>query len=89
MKRRWDRQFAAQTRSSIRSATYVERERVTFVFRDPDADQVAGDVVRLIAADGLSANRRAVSRIELPRSIAPTMRSRRSMEMGAGMTTSR
>ena len=43
----------------------------------------------LIAADGLTANRRAASRIELPRSTAPKMRSRRSMEIGAGIINSR
>ena len=43
----------------------------------------------LIAADGLTANRRAALRIELPPSTARTIRSRRSMDIGAGMTTSR
>ena len=43
--------------------------------------------ISLIAADGLTANRRAASRIELPRSTARTIRCRRSMEIGAGMTT--
>jgi hypothetical protein len=42
----------------------------------------------LIAAEGLTAHRRAAARIELPRSTARTMRRRRSMEMGAGMATS-
>jgi hypothetical protein len=44
--------------------------------------------ISLIAADGLTAKRRAASRIELPRSTARTIRSRRSMEIGAGMTIS-
>jgi hypothetical protein len=39
----------------------------------------------LIAADGLTAKRRAASRIELPRSTAPTIRIRRSIDIGAGM----
>jgi hypothetical protein len=43
----------------------------------------------LMAADGLTAKRRAACRIELPCSTTPTMRSRRSIEIGAGMTTSR
>ena len=41
--------------------------------------------ISLIAADGLTANRRAAWRIELPRSTAPTIRSRRSNDIGAGM----
>jgi hypothetical protein len=52
----------------------------------------AGDAHRcisLIAADGLTAKRRAASRIELPCSTARTIRNRRSMEIGAGMTTIR
>jgi hypothetical protein len=36
----------------------------------------------LIAAEGLTAKRRAAARIELPRSTARTIRSRRSMEIG-------
>jgi hypothetical protein len=40
----------------------------------------------LIAADGLTAKRRAAARIERPRSTARTIRSRRSMEIGAGTT---
>jgi hypothetical protein len=40
----------------------------------------------LIAADGLTANRRAASRIELPSVTARTIRSRRSNDIGAGMT---
>jgi hypothetical protein len=43
----------------------------------------------LIVLEGLTANRRAAARIELPPSTARTMRCRRSMESGAGMTTSR
>jgi hypothetical protein len=43
----------------------------------------------LIAADGLTAKRRAAARIELPCSTARTMRRRRSNEIGAGMMTSR
>jgi hypothetical protein len=42
--------------------------------------------ISLIAADGLSANRRAASRIELPSPTARTIRSRRSNDIGAGMT---
>jgi hypothetical protein len=45
--------------------------------------------ISLIAADGLTAKRRAASRIELPRSTARTIRNGRSMEIGAGMATSR
>jgi hypothetical protein len=45
--------------------------------------------ISLIAADGLTAKRRAASRIELPCSTARTIRSRRPMEIGAGMATSR
>jgi len=45
--------------------------------------------ISLIAADGLTAKRRAAARIELPPSIACTIRRRRSKEIGAGMTTSR
>jgi hypothetical protein len=43
----------------------------------------------LIAADGLTAKRRAAARIELPPATARTIRRRRSKEIGAGMTTSR
>jgi hypothetical protein len=43
----------------------------------------------LIAIDGLTAKRRAASRIELPRSTARTIRRRRSKEIGAGMMNSR
>jgi hypothetical protein len=43
----------------------------------------------LIAAEGLTAKRRAAARIELPRSTPRTMCRRRSMDMGAGMSTSR
>jgi hypothetical protein len=39
----------------------------------------------LMAADGLTAKRRAAARIELPASTARTMRMRRSSEIGAGM----
>jgi hypothetical protein len=39
----------------------------------------------LIAADGLTAKRRAASLIELPCSTAATIRSRRSNDIGAGM----
>ena len=46
-------------------------------------------VHHLIAVDGLTAKRRAASRIELPRSTARTIRLRRSKEIGAGITTSR
>jgi hypothetical protein len=42
----------------------------------------------LIAADGLTANRRAAARIELPRSTGRTMRRRKSNDIGGGMTTS-
>ena len=45
--------------------------------------------ISLIAADGLTANRRAASRIDPPRSTARTIRCRRSKDIGAGMTTSR
>jgi hypothetical protein len=45
--------------------------------------------ISLIAADGLTAKRWAAARIELPRSTARTIRRRRSMEIGAGMVTSR
>jgi hypothetical protein len=41
--------------------------------------------ISLIAADGLTAKRRAASRIELPCSTARTIRSRRSNDIGAGM----
>jgi hypothetical protein len=40
--------------------------------------------ISLIAADGLTANRRAAARIELPASTARTIRRRRSMDIGAG-----
>jgi len=40
----------------------------------------------LIAADALTAKRRAAARIELPASTAATIRSRRSNDIGAGMT---
>jgi hypothetical protein len=43
----------------------------------------------LIAAEGLTAKRRAAARIELPRSTARTTRRRRSNDIGGGMTTSR
>jgi hypothetical protein len=43
----------------------------------------------LIAADGLTAKRRAAARIEPPRSTARTIPNRRSIEIGAGLTTSR
>jgi hypothetical protein len=43
----------------------------------------------LIAADGLTAKRRAAARIELPSSTARTILCLRSREMGAGMSTSR
>jgi hypothetical protein len=42
----------------------------------------------LIAAEGLTAKRCAAPRIELPLSTACTIRSRRSMDIGAGMATS-
>jgi hypothetical protein len=45
--------------------------------------------ISLIAADGLTAKRRAAARIELPRSTARTIRRRRSMDIGAGMMRSR
>jgi hypothetical protein len=45
--------------------------------------------ISLIAADGLTAKRRAAARIELPRSTARAILRRRSMEIGAGMATSR
>jgi hypothetical protein len=45
--------------------------------------------ISLIAADGLTAKRRAASRINLSRSTARTICSRRSMEIGAGMAISR
>jgi hypothetical protein len=41
--------------------------------------------ISLIAADGLTANRRAAARIELPSSTAPTIRRRRSNDIGAGI----
>ena len=41
----------------------------------------------LIADEALTANRAAAPRIELPPSIAATMRSRRSRDSGAGMTS--
>lgn len=41
--------------------------------------------ISLIAADALTAKRRAASRIELPPSIARTIRSRRSIDSGAGI----
>jgi hypothetical protein len=40
--------------------------------------------ISLIAAEGLMAKRRAAARIELPRSTAHTLLSRRSIEIGAG-----
>jgi hypothetical protein len=43
--------------------------------------------INLIAADGLTAKRAAAARIELPPSTARTMRSRKSRDIGAGMTT--
>jgi hypothetical protein len=42
--------------------------------------------ISLIAADGLTAKRRAASRIELPPSTDRTIRTRRSNDIGAGMT---
>ena len=41
--------------------------------------------ISLIAADGLTANRRAAARIELPLSTAPTILCLRSNDIGAGM----
>src|SRR5947209_3925199 len=48
-----------------------------------------GDVVMmdLIAEDGLTENRAAAPHVELPSRIAATMRSRRSPDSGAGMTS--
>ena len=43
--------------------------------------------ISLIAADGLTANRRATARIELPPATASTIRRRRSSDKGAGITT--
>src|SRR5213079_970875 len=43
--------------------------------------------INLIAEDGLTENRAAAPRIELPSLIAATMRSRRSPDSGAGMTS--
>ena len=43
----------------------------------------------LVAAEGLTAKRRAAPRIELPCSTAHMIRKRRSKEIGAGMMTSR
>jgi hypothetical protein len=43
----------------------------------------------LIAAEGLTAKRRAAARIELPRSTVRTIRRRKSEAIGAGMATSR
>jgi hypothetical protein len=43
--------------------------------------------ISLIAVDELTARRRAASQIGLPRSTARTIRSRRSKETGAGMTS--
>jgi hypothetical protein len=45
--------------------------------------------ISLIAAEGLTAKRRAAARIELPGSTARTMRSRKSNDIGAGMAISR
>jgi hypothetical protein len=39
--------------------------------------------IRVIAADGLTANRRAAARAELPAATARTKRSRRSADRGA------
>src|SRR3954447_9742040 len=47
---------------------------------------VQGDLV-LIAEDGLTESRAAAPRIELPSLIAATMRSRKSPDSGAGMTS--
>lgn len=44
--------------------------------------------INLIAAEGLTAKRRAAARIELPCSTAPMIRKRRFRDIGAGMTTS-
>ena len=43
--------------------------------------------INLIAEDGLTENRAAAPRIELPFLIAATMRSRKSCDSGAGMTS--
>ncbi|HEX3208473.1 MAG TPA: hypothetical protein VHQ91_03770, partial [Geminicoccaceae bacterium] len=64
------------------------RPSVPTVARGAALPVVRTRCMSLIAADGLTANRRAASRIELPCSTARTIRSRRSMEIGAGMTTS-
>jgi hypothetical protein len=45
--------------------------------------------ISLIAAQGLSAKRRAAPRIELPCATARTIRRRRSIQIAAGLTTSR
>jgi hypothetical protein len=45
--------------------------------------------INLIARDGLTENRAAAPRIELPSLIAATMRSRKSRDSGAGMTSPR
>jgi hypothetical protein len=42
--------------------------------------------ISLIAADGLTANRRATARIELPRSTARAIRIRKSKDIGGGMS---
>src|SRR5580692_8435968 len=43
--------------------------------------------INLIADEALTANRAAAPRIELPSSIAATIRSRKSPDSGAGMTS--
>ena len=43
--------------------------------------------ISLIAADGLTANRRAAARIELPSATASTIRRRKSIDSGAGMAS--
>ena len=45
--------------------------------------------ISFTAADGLTSNRKAAWRIELPFSTARTIRSRRSSDKGAGMEASR
>jgi hypothetical protein len=75
-----------------RSACHVGGGRGLVEVRAVARGRAALPVVRtrrisLIAVDELTARRRAASQIGLPRSTARTIRSRRSKETGAGMTS--
>ena len=79
-------------RDQLAQVGFVGREQRPAVAAIPRGCGAAGRATRcisLIAADGLTAKRWAAARIELPRSTARAILRRRSMEIGAGMATSR